>query len=168
MSKSKITIELCRVTIYDILPKTMPTAPDPITPGEILLEEYLTPLGISQNALARALGVSPHTISEIVQARRGVTAEMSLRLGKFFHQSDDYWFNLQTICSFYELRKHAKEIVAPVKQDYRAVATQSAASKAAFETVAKTMRHRAGEIVRRGAPFRRQKAQRRPSRKQLA
>ena len=66
---------------------------------------------------------------------------MSLRLGKFFHQSDEYWFNLQTICDFYELRKHAKEIVAPIKQDYRAVATQSAASKAAFETVAKTIRH---------------------------
>ncbi|MEI7865873.1 MAG: HigA family addiction module antitoxin, partial [Chthoniobacterales bacterium] len=59
----------------------------PITPGEILLEDYLEPMGISQNALGRALGVSPRSINEIVLGRRSITPEMSLKLGKFFKQS---------------------------------------------------------------------------------
>jgi antitoxin HigA-1 len=111
----------------------------PITPGEILLEEYMNPDGISQNALARALGVSVHTINEIVRARRRITLEMSLRLGTYFGQSDEYWFNLQKTCDFHELRKRRKEIVASVKR-YRAVATQSA-SKAVFEKVARSIHH---------------------------
>ena len=59
----------------------------PITPGEVLLKYYLEPMGISQNALARAIGVSPRTVNEIVLARRGITPEMSLRLGVFFRQT---------------------------------------------------------------------------------
>ena len=55
-----------------------------ITPGEILLEDYLVPMGISQNALARALGIGPRSINEIVLDRRSITPEMSLKLGKFF------------------------------------------------------------------------------------
>ena len=55
-----------------------------ITPGEILLEDYLVPMGISQNALARALGISSRSIHEIVLSRRSITPEMSLKLGKFF------------------------------------------------------------------------------------
>lgn len=58
-----------------------------IHPGEILLEEYLNPLNVSQNALARALAITPKTISEIVLGKRGVSAEMSIQLGKFFGQS---------------------------------------------------------------------------------
>lgn len=56
----------------------------PITPGEILLEDYLRPMGISQNALARAIGVSPRSINEIVLARRSISPEMSIKLGAFF------------------------------------------------------------------------------------
>ena len=59
----------------------------PLTPGDILLEDYLEPMGISQNALGRALGVSPRSINEIVLGRRSITPEMSLKLGKFFKQS---------------------------------------------------------------------------------
>lgn len=59
----------------------------PIHPGEILLEEYLKPLQVSQNTLARSLGITPKTISEIVLGKRGVSPEMSIRLGKFFGQS---------------------------------------------------------------------------------
>ena len=62
----------------------------PITPGEILLKDYLEPMGISQNALARAIGVSPRTVDEIVLARRGITPEMSLRLGVFFRQTAQF------------------------------------------------------------------------------
>ncbi len=54
------------------------------TTGEILLEDYLMPLGISQNALAGALGISPRSINEIVLGRRSMTPEMSLKLGEFF------------------------------------------------------------------------------------
>jgi addiction module HigA family antidote len=55
-----------------------------ITPGEILLEDYLIPMGISQNALARELGINPGSISKIVLGRRSTTPEMSLKLGRFF------------------------------------------------------------------------------------
>lgn len=58
-----------------------------ITPGEILLEDYLVPMGISQNALARALGISPRSINEIVLGRRSITPEMSLKLGKFLNKA---------------------------------------------------------------------------------
>jgi antitoxin HigA-1 len=60
---------------------------NPIHPGEILLEEYLKPLGVSQNKLARSLRITPKTISEIVLEKRGISPEMSIRLGKFFGQS---------------------------------------------------------------------------------
>jgi addiction module HigA family antidote len=77
----------------------------PITPGEILLEEYLKPLGLSQNAVGRAMGVSPRSINEIVLGRRSITPEMSIRFGKFFGQSAQFWFGLQTNCDFRKLRK---------------------------------------------------------------
>ena len=74
-----------------------------ITPGEILLENYLVPMGISQNALARALGISPRSINEIVLGRRSITPEMSLKLGKFFKQSAQFWFNIQTTCDLRQI-----------------------------------------------------------------
>ena len=58
-----------------------------ITPSEILLEEYLKPMGISQDAMAGAIGVAPRTINEIVHARRSITPAMSIRFGAFFGQS---------------------------------------------------------------------------------
>ena len=56
----------------------------PIHPGEILREEYMTPLGLSANALARALGVTPARVNDIVRERRGVTADTALRLARYF------------------------------------------------------------------------------------
>lgn len=76
----------------------MKTSRAPITPGEILKEEYLDPLGLSQNGLARALGVSPRTVNEIVLGRRAITAPMSVRLGASFRQSPRFWLNIQTEC----------------------------------------------------------------------
>src|SRR4030095_14210668 len=67
---------------------------NPIHPGEILLEEYLKPLGVSQNKLPRSLRITPKTISEIVLGKRGISPEMSIRLGKFFGQSPRFWLNL--------------------------------------------------------------------------
>jgi len=73
---------------------------NPIHPGEILVEEYLKPLCVSQNALARSLAITPKTISEIVLGKRGISPEMSIRLGKFFGQSPRFWLNLQTEYDF--------------------------------------------------------------------
>ncbi len=69
--------------------------PAPITPGEILLEEYLKPMGISQNAMARAIGVPQRAVNEIVLGRRSITPSMSIRFGVFFGQSENFWFGLQ-------------------------------------------------------------------------
>ena len=66
-----------------------------IHPGEILLEEFLLPMNISQNALARATGVPPRRINEIVLGKRGVTADTALRLAKAFGTSEGFWLGLQ-------------------------------------------------------------------------
>ena len=68
----------------------------PIKPGEILLEEFLKPLGISQNELARAISVPPNRISQIINGKREITADTALRLGKFFRIEPEFWLNLQT------------------------------------------------------------------------
>ena len=94
----------------------------PIHPGEILLEDYLQPMGISQNALARALGVSPRGINEIVLGRRAITPVMSLKLGKFFKQSPQFWFNFQTACDFRRIMKQSARLTANVKSDFTKLA----------------------------------------------
>jgi addiction module HigA family antidote len=87
----------------------------PVTPGEILLEEYLIPLGISQNALGRALGVSRRTINKIVLGRRSITPEMSMKLGRFFGQTSEFWFRVQSNCDFRDLRKREQALTAKVR-----------------------------------------------------
>ncbi|WP_294959099.1 HigA family addiction module antitoxin [Sulfurovum sp.] len=67
----------------------------PIHAGEILLEEFMEPLGLSQNALAKALHVTPRRINEIVNGKRSITADTALRLAKFFGNSAEFWMNLQ-------------------------------------------------------------------------
>src|SRR5512136_2207148 len=74
---------------------------DPIPPGEILLEEFMKPLGISMNRLARDIDVPPNRISAIVHGKRAITADTALRLGKYFSVSPEIWLDLQ---SDYELR----------------------------------------------------------------
>ena len=73
----------------------------PIHPGEILREEYMVPLGLSANALARALGVTPARINDIVRERRGITADTALRLARYFGTDAQSWVNLQAT---YDLR----------------------------------------------------------------
>lgn len=68
---------------------------DPITPGEILLEEFLKPMGISQYRLAKEIGVPAQRISEIAAGRRAVTADTDLRLCRFFGLSNGYWLRAQ-------------------------------------------------------------------------
>jgi len=69
---------------------------DPVHPGEILLEEFLIPMGLSQSALARALSVPPRRINEIVLGKRAVTADTALRLARYFEMSASFWVGLQT------------------------------------------------------------------------
>ena len=67
----------------------------PIHAGEILLEEFMQPFELSQNALAKALHVTPRRINEIVNKKRAITADTALRLAKFFGNSAEFWMNLQ-------------------------------------------------------------------------
>jgi addiction module HigA family antidote len=68
----------------------------PIHPGEILREEFLEPMGISQYRLAKDISVPPRRINEIVHGKRSITADTALRLGRFFGMSAQFWLNLQT------------------------------------------------------------------------
>ena len=67
----------------------------PVTPGEILKEEFLAEYGLSQNRLAKAIGISPNRIAEIVNNRRRITADTALRLALYFGDSPEFWMNLQ-------------------------------------------------------------------------
>lgn len=67
----------------------------PIHPGEILKKEFMEPFGLSSNALARAIGVTPTRINDIVRERRSITAETALRLAKYFGTDTQSWMNLQ-------------------------------------------------------------------------
>lgn len=79
----------------------------PIHPGEILLEEFLKPLGISQYRLAKDTHVDPRRINEIVLGKRAITADTALRLSRYFGTSERFWLNLQ---SRYELEVHKDEL----------------------------------------------------------
>lgn len=75
-----------------------------IHPGEILLEEFLSPMGISQNALGRAIGVPPRRINEIVLGKRTITADTALRLAHYFGTSEQFWMALQASFDLEEAR----------------------------------------------------------------
>ena len=80
---------------------------DPITPGEILREDFMKPLGISINQLSRDLSVPPNRISEIVNGKRSITADTALRLQRYFSVEAQFWLNLQTE---YDLRMIKRKI----------------------------------------------------------
>ena len=101
----------------------MSTKLDNMTPGEILLEDYMTPMGLTQNALARAIGVPPRRINEIVHGRRAITLDTSLRLGRYFGQSPRFWLNIQTEC---DLRNSAK-LVERIMREVRPMVTAAVA-----------------------------------------
>lgn len=76
-----------------------------IHPGEVLLEEFLKPMGISQNKIARAIRVPPRRINEIVQGKRSITADTALRLSKYFDVSESLWMGLQADYDLEQARK---------------------------------------------------------------
>ena len=87
----------------------IPTDREPSHPGEILLEEFLLPLGMTQRELASAILVPFQRVNEVVRGRRGVTPSTALRLSKFFGTTPDFWLNLQLRWDLY----HAHRAEAP-------------------------------------------------------
>lgn len=88
-----------------------------ITPGKVLYEEFMEPLGLTQNKLSVALAVSPNRINQIINNRREITADTALRLARFFGNSAQFWLNMQTR---YNLRlaerEYGEQIVAEVRK----------------------------------------------------
>jgi addiction module HigA family antidote len=90
---------------------------EPVSPGEILSEEFMIPLGISQNRLARDLRVPPGRINELVKGKRRITADTALRLSAYFGTTPQFWMNLQNrydleIASRYSAGKIKREVIA--------------------------------------------------------
>ena len=79
----------------------------PVTPGEMLKEEFLAEYGLSQSRLAKAIGISPNRIAEIVNNRRRITADTALRLGLYFGNSPEFWINLQ---AYYDLKMAQRDL----------------------------------------------------------
>lgn len=86
----------------------IPTHRAPTHPGEMLLEEFLTPMQLTQRELADEIQVSYQRVNEIVNGRRGITASTALRLGKFFNTSPDFWMNLQLRWDLYHAQQQEK------------------------------------------------------------
>ncbi len=87
-----------------------------VHPGEVLLEEFLVPMEISQNRLARDIGVPPRRVNEIVHGRRAVTADTALRLARYFGTSEGFWMGLQ---ADYELEEARTRLGDRLKREVR-------------------------------------------------
>ncbi len=83
----------------------------PITPGEILLEEFLKPMEISQTQLAKDLNVPPNRISQIINGKREITADTALRLGRYFNIEPEFWLNLQARYNMKEIRNKVGSLI---------------------------------------------------------
>src|SRR6202140_278996 len=117
----------------------------PITPGEMLKEEFLAEYGLSQNRLAKAIGISPNRIAEIVNNRRRITADTALRLGLYFGNSPEFWMNLQT---HYDLKMARRNLKAA---DAKRIKARRAAGSPGRES--STLDGNSLEGSRRRAPF---------------
>ena len=107
----------------------------PVHPGEVLLHDFMAPLGLTQNALAKAIGVTPMRVSEIVRGQRGITADTALRLSRYFNTRPAWWLDLQ---NHYDLELAADEMettITSIQQcELRPMGkATSARSKAAVE-----------------------------------
>ena len=100
----------------------MSTNLENMTPGEILVEDYMKPMGLTQNALARALGVPPRRVNEIIHGKRGITLDTSLRMGRYFRQSARFWLNVQTECDL----RNAKQLMERVAREVHPMAKVAA------------------------------------------
>jgi addiction module HigA family antidote len=92
---------------------------DDITPGEILEEEFLKPMTITQYRLAKDIGVPPRRINEIVKGQRAITADTALRLGRYFGLAPQFWLNLQ---SHYDLEKVQERLAGRLEREVKVLA----------------------------------------------
>lgn len=79
-----------------------PKTPKPTMPGEMLTEEYLKPINMTQTELAAKVGVTPRTINEICNGKRAISAKMALLLADYFKTSPEYWMNMQVACDLWK------------------------------------------------------------------
>jgi antitoxin HigA-1 len=93
----------------------IPTHRPPTHPGEMLLEEFLSPMALSQRDLAQAIGVPYQRINEIVNGHRGITPSTALRLAQFFRMSPDFWMNLQQRWDLYHARQNESQSLQKIK-----------------------------------------------------
>ena len=93
----------------------IPTHREPTHPGEMLREEFLIPMEISQRDLAEAIHVPYQRVNELINKKRGVTPSTALRLAKFFGVSADYWLNLQIRCDLYRAQESEKNDINSIK-----------------------------------------------------
>ncbi|HFE37599.1 MAG TPA: addiction module antidote protein, HigA family [Gammaproteobacteria bacterium] len=96
----------------------IPTHREPTHPGEMLREEFLRPMEISQRDLADAIHVPYQRVNELINKKRGVTPSTALRLAKFFGVSADYWLNLQVRCDLYHAQESEKTDIDSI-QDFQ-------------------------------------------------
>ena len=94
----------------------IPTHRAPTHPGEMLLHEFLKPMGISQQALANGIHVPYQRINELVNGKRGITPGTALRLAKYFGVSADFWLNLQVRWDLYRSQKTEEDVLKTIKQ----------------------------------------------------
>ncbi len=95
----------------------IPTKRQPTHPGEMLLEEFLTPMGMTQRELADAIQVPYQRVNELVNQRRGVTPSTALRLARFFNMSEDFWLNLQIRWDLYKAQQTEQDALNSIR-DY--------------------------------------------------
>ena len=93
----------------------VPTHREPTHPGEMLIEEFLNPMGITQKELAVSIHVPYQRINEIINKKRGVTPSTALRLAKFFGMSEEFWMNLQLRCDLYKAKKSEEKELKAIK-----------------------------------------------------
>jgi len=94
----------------------VPTDPQPIHPGEMLREDFLIPMNLTQRELADSIQVPYQRINEIVSGKRGITPSTALRLAKYFGMSADFWLNLQMKFDLYIAQKKEREILKKIKE----------------------------------------------------
>ena len=87
----------------------------PTTPGEILHEEFMVPLGLTQEHLAQAIGVARRQINEIVNGKRAITVDTAIRLGRFFKMTPQFWLNLQLHVDFWDAENQKAEEYSQIK-----------------------------------------------------
>jgi antitoxin HigA-1 len=93
----------------------IPTHREPTHPGEMLIEEFLNPMGITQKDLADSIQVPYQRINEIINKKRGITPSTALRLAKFFGVNEDFWMNLQLRCDLYKAKQSEENTLKNIK-----------------------------------------------------